>query len=73
MARRKSKKRKQKRSARKGKRPRTIAVLMQTGSRKSIARDKLLKALPPGKRVSASGLIYWETRRNRSDKVGKVI
>ena len=73
MARRKGRKRTAKRTARKGKRPRTIAVLMQTGSRKDISRDRLIKALPPGKRISASGLIYWETRRNRSDKVGQVI
>lgn len=32
--------------------------------------DKLIKALPPGKRRSKSGKIYYETRKNRSDKPG---
>ena len=30
--------------------------------------DAHLHALPPGKRVSASGHIYYERRENRSDK-----
>lgn len=29
--------------------------------------DKLRKALPPGRRVSRSGKVYYEYRRNRSD------
>lgn len=35
---------------------------------KSRKRDKSLKAKRPGKRVSASGNIYYEYRKNRSDK-----
>ena len=46
----------------------TIKVLAQTGSRKSLIRDKSRKAQLPGKRISKSGKIYWETRKNRSDK-----
>ena len=38
----------------------------QTGS-SSIERDKKRKAMQPGKRRSASGRIYYETRKNRSD------
>lgn len=38
----------------------------QTGS-SSIERDKRRKAMEPGKRRSASGRIYYETRKNRSD------
>ena len=38
----------------------------QTGS-SSIERDKKRKAMQPGKRRSASGRIYHETRKNRSD------
>ena len=38
----------------------------QTGS-SSIERDKKRKAMQPGKRQSASGRIYHETRKNRSD------
>ena len=30
--------------------------------------DALLHALPPGRRVSASGNVYYERRENRSDK-----
>ena len=41
----------------------------QTGqSNKS--RDDMFKALLPGKRMSASGSIYYEYRKNRSDLEG---
>lgn len=46
---------------------RTIKVLDQVGKPKSVVRDKGRKAKLPGKRVSASGNVYWETRANRSD------
>lgn len=36
-------------------------------------RDKARGALPPGKRISKDGNIYYEYRKNRSDKVGKDI
>lgn len=39
----------------------------QSGKVKDIMADKMLTALPPGLRVSASGKMYWETRKNRSD------
>lgn len=42
----------------------------QTGKRKSIKDDRRIKAKHPGYRISASGNIYSETRRNRSDKRG---
>jgi len=45
----------------------------QSGVRKSISRDRQRKALPPGKRRSRTGRIYWETRKNRSDKRGSRI
>lgn len=35
--------------------------------------DSKRKALSPGKRISKSGKIYWETRKNRSDMLGKKI
>lgn len=41
----------------------------QTGSSR-IKIDKTIKALSPGKRKSASGSIYYEKRKNRSDMVG---
>lgn len=39
----------------------------QSGTLKSIFRDKSRKALQPGKRISKNGKIYYETRINRSD------
>jgi len=36
-------------------------------------RDKVRKALPPGKRISKSGNIYWEGRKNRSDLSGEMV
>ena len=33
-------------------------------------RDITRKALAPGKRISKAGKIYYENRKNRSDKVG---
>ena len=45
-------------------------VHYQTGS-SFTPRDRLLKALPPGKRRSRTGRVYWETRKNRSDRLGK--
>lgn len=51
----------------------TIKVLEQTGKRVSLADDKARIAMPPGKRVSKNGNIYWETRKNRSDSIGKDI
>lgn len=44
-----------------------LKTLEQTGKFKDLARDFSRKALMPGKRISKSGKIYWETRRNRSD------
>ncbi len=48
-------------------RARTLKVLKQTGKRKSIIRDAGRKAKLPGKRVSKTGKVYWETRKNRTD------
>ena len=44
----------------------------QTGKSKNLARDKKLKALSPGKRISRSGKVYYEYRQNRSDLKGGV-
>jgi hypothetical protein len=47
----------------------------QTGKRKSIKRDKQIKAKPPGKRRVKSGSgshTYYERRANRSDKPGSL-
>ncbi len=42
----------------------------QTGTRKSVARDKAFDAKLPGQRKSKSGNEYFENRRNRSDRKG---
>jgi len=68
----KSKKRGGRKST-KRKRGRTVKVKRhQTGRSKNISRDKKLKALPPGKRISASGKVYYEYRQNRSDLSGGI-
>ncbi len=41
----------------------------QTGT-SDLKRDKSRKALPSGKRISRTGKIYYEARRNRSDLHG---
>jgi hypothetical protein len=43
----------------------------QTGT-SNLKRDKQRRALKPGKRKSASGATYYERRRNRSDRPGKL-
>jgi len=48
------------------------ATYRQTG-KSNEARDKKRSAMQPGKRRSARGRIYWETRKNRSDIRGKKI
>ncbi len=45
------------------------ATYKQTGTSET-TRDKKRKAMQPGKRRSASGRIYTETRKNRSDLRG---
>ena len=52
------------------KKTKILKVLQQTGKRKSVKIDRKRKALLPGRRVSASGRTYTETRRNRSDRKG---
>lgn len=44
-----------------------LRALPQRGKIKDIFLDQSIIALLPGKRVSATGNIYWETRANRSD------
>lgn len=53
--------------------PHTIKRLEQTGKFHNRLKDSERKALAPGKRISRTGNIYWETRRNRSDAWGRRI
>lgn len=48
---------------------RTLKILKQRGT-SNTKIDAARKALPPGKRISKTGKIYWESRRSRSDKLG---
>jgi hypothetical protein len=43
-----------------------IKVLKQTGKQKKFERSSTKHALPSGKRISKTGKVYWETRKNRS-------
>jgi|GEM_PF-1617194 len=54
--------------------PRTLIIFpYQTGYRKDIFADAARSAMTPGKRKSATGHTYWESRKNRSDLAGKRI
>lgn len=53
-------------------RPKVIRPLKQRGSSNK-TRDSGRTALPPGKRVSRTGHIYFESRKNRTDLPGKSI
>lgn len=50
----------------------TKSKTRQTGS-SNLAKDKQRKAQGPGKRKSASGGVYYEYRRNRTDKPGSKV
>jgi len=53
-------------------RSKNVRVLKQVG--KSVTKiDRKRKALAAGKRISSTGKVYWETRKNRSDAVGKTV
>lgn len=45
----------------------TVKVLKQSGKWIDIVRDKGREAMLPGKRISKTGKVYWETRKNRTD------
>ena len=53
------------------KKQQVIKILEQTGKKPSMVRDLSRKALAPGQRISKTGKVYWETRKNRSDRVGE--
>ncbi|MGC9309800.1 MAG: hypothetical protein ACP5D2_03855 [Candidatus Nanoarchaeia archaeon] len=51
--------------------PRVIERTPQAPGKSNFLRDIKRQALAPGKRISKTGKIYWETRRNRSDLLPK--
>ncbi len=53
---------------------RNLRVLEQTAKGKTDKSiDSKRKALLPGKRISKTGKVYWETRKNRSDSRGSKV
>jgi len=53
---------------------RNVRTLEQTQKKNvDVKADASRKALMPGKRISKTGKVYWETRRNRSDAKGRKI
>ncbi len=44
----------------------------QTGT-SNLKRDRARKAMPSGKRISKTGKIYYEGRKNRSDLIGESV
>jgi hypothetical protein len=54
---------------REGKLPITVQVTKGQAGSTDEEWDAKLKSMAPGKRISKSGKIYWETRKNRSDKL----
>jgi len=49
-----------------------IKELDQVG-KSNVRVDKKREALPAGKRISRTGKVYWETRKNRSDARGSKV
>lgn len=48
-----------------------LHVTHQVG-KTNLVRDLARKALKPGKRISKTGNVYYETRKNRSDLKGRI-
>jgi len=51
---------------------RNLRALEQVGGSVK-SKDEKRKALMPGKRMSKTGKVYWETRKNRSDAKGSKV
>lgn len=51
--------------------PRVLRVIRHQTGRTNIPVDKQVRALKAGKRLSKTGHVYWETRKNRSDIIPK--
>lgn len=47
--------------------PKVIKEIKHQTGRTNIKVDRVVRALKAGKRISKTGHIYWETRKNRSD------
>ena len=55
------------------KKTKTTRILPQKGEVKDLFLDSQIVAFLPGRRETAWGTVYWETRKNRSDALGKKV
>ena len=53
------------------KKGKTIRVVLPQRGTSNTAIDAVRSAMPPGKRISRTGNIYWESRRAHSDLPGR--
>lgn len=53
--------------------PRPVDRSVHQTGKSNLSRDKKLAALVPGKRISKNGNVYYEYRKNRSDRRGSKI
>lgn len=60
-----------KKKAKKNSKPYVLYSLTKQKGKSKTRLDKDYKALPPGKRISKNGNVYYEYRKNRTDKKGK--
>ena len=52
---------------------RNLRTLPQVKNKDNKSIDVTRKAMLPGKRISKTGKVYWETRMNRTDSKGSNI
>ena len=51
--------------------PKVLRVINKQTGRTTVRVDRKIRALQAGKRISKTGHVYWETRKNRSDMTPK--
>lgn len=61
-----------KKKARELKMPIVVKISRKQRGRSKVKLDVVRRAMPPGKRISKRGKIYYEYRKNRSDLRGSV-
>lgn len=53
--------------------PKVVEIVKHQNGKTNLKRDKVRNALPSGKRISKSGNVYYEYRKNRSDMIGEKV
>lgn len=51
--------------------PKVLRIIKHQTGKTNIPVDRTIRAMNPGKRISKTGHVYWETRKNRSDVIPK--